>query len=129
MTSQKRMLITGLLSALIYGLWTYYINSGADNVLLSALTQAINSFIGGYVVAGLVEFSYKVVPAPYKFMVSACVPYALLMILYAFIHHYIGTKHIFYTILPNMIIGFPYFFLYVNKLEKNSGAVVNSTQA
>ena len=57
MTSQKRMLITGLLSGLIYGLWTYYINFGADNVLLSAWTQAINSFIGGYMVAGLVEFS------------------------------------------------------------------------
>ncbi|PKD85437.1 hypothetical protein [Acinetobacter radioresistens] len=128
MTSQKRMLITGLLSGLIYGLWTYYINFGADNVLLSAWTQAINSFIGGYMVAGLVEFSYKVIPAPYKFMVSACVPYALLMILYAFIHNYIGTKHVFYTILPNILIGFPYFFLYFNKLEKNSGTVVNIPQ-
>ena len=82
MTSQKRMLITGLLSGLIYGLWTYYINFGSDNVLLSAWTQAINSFVGGYVVAGFVEFSYRVVPTPFKFMVSAFVPYALLMILY-----------------------------------------------
>ena len=123
MTSQKRMLITGLLSALIYGLWTYSINFGADNVLLSALTQAMYSFIGGYVVAGLVEFSYKVVPAPFKFMVSAFVPYALLMILYAFIHQSIGTKHVFYTILPNMIIGFPYFLMYVKKLEKSNTTV------
>ena len=119
------MLITGLLSALIYGLWTYYINSGADNVWVSAFTQAINSFIGGYLVAGLVELTYRIIPRPYKFIVSAFVPYALLMLLYACIHHYIGTKHVFYTILPNMIIGFPYFFLYVKKLEKNKCADVN----
>ena len=126
MTSQKRMLITGLLSALIYGLWTYYINAGANNVWVSAFTQAINSFVGGYLVAGLVELTYRVVPVPYKFMVAAFVPYALLMIVYAFIHHSIGTQHIFYTILPNMIIGFPYFYLYISNLEKNNGTILNT---
>ena len=79
-------------------------------------------------VAGLVEFTYRIVPAPYKFIVSAFVPYALLMVLYAFIHHYIGTKHVFYTILPNILIGFPYFYLYVNKLEKNISTVANIPQ-
>lgn len=121
MTSQTRMLITGFLSAILYGILTYYINYSADNVWLSAFTQAVNSFIGGYLVAGLVEFTYRVVPAPYKFIVSAFVPYA-------FIHHYIGTKHVFYTILPNILIGFPYFFLYVYKLEKNSGTAANIPQ-
>lgn len=128
MTSQTRMLITGFLSAILYGILTYYINYGADNVWLSAFTQAVNSFIGGYLVAGLVEFTYRIVPAPYKFIVSAFVPYALLMVLYAFIHHYIGTKHVFYTILPNILIGFPYFYLYVNKLEKNISTVANIPQ-
>ncbi|MFV5508873.1 MULTISPECIES: hypothetical protein [unclassified Acinetobacter] len=128
MTSQTRMLITGFLSAILYGILTYYINYSADNVWLSAFTQAVNSFIGGYLVAGLVEFTYRNVPAPYKFIVSAFVPYGSLMILYAFIHHYIGTKHVFYTILPNILIGFPYFFLYINKLNKNSGTVANIPQ-
>lgn len=128
MKSQIRMLITGVLSAIIYGILTYYINYGADNVLLSSLTQAANSFIGGYLVAGLVEFTFRIVPNPYKFIVSAFVPYTLLMIIYALIHYYIDTKHIFYTILPNILIGAPYFFIYVNKLQKNSGTIVNSPQ-
>jgi len=123
MKSQSRMLITGILSALVYGILTFYINYGADNVLLSSLTQAANSFIGGYLVAGLIEFTYKIVPAPYKFVVSAFIPYAIVLTIYAFIHYYIGTKHVFYTILPNILIGTPYFIIYVNKLHKNNTAV------
>lgn len=125
MKSQSRMLITGVLSAIIYGLLTYYINNGADNVLLSSLTQAANSFIGGYLVAGLIEFTYRVIPTPYKFIVSAFIPYAAVLAVYALIHYYIGTKHVFYTILPNILIGTPYFIIYVSKLKKSDGAVLN----
>ncbi len=115
----KRMLITGVLSAIIYGLWAYYVNQGLPTALASSLAQAISSFIGGYLVAGIIEFTFSITPKPWRFPVSAFIPYGITLSIYALVHKFVGTPDILSTILPNIIIGTPYFVIYCIKLEKN----------
>jgi len=118
-SKNKRMFITGMLSAIIYGLWAYYVNMGLPTAMASSLAQSISSFIGGYLVAGLIEFTFSVTPKPWRFPISAFVPYALTLSIYALVHKFVGTPDILATISPNIIIGTPYFILYCIKLEKN----------
>lgn len=112
------MIITGILSAIIYGLWAYYVNMGLPTVVASSLAQAGCSFIGGWLVAGMVEFTFRHVRKPFRFPVAAFVPYALTLLTYALVHKLVGTPEIFKTILLNIMIGTPYFVLYCVKLEK-----------
>lgn len=116
---KKRMLITGILSAILYGLWAYYVNYGLPTVLASSIAQAVASFFGGYLVAGVIEFTFGITSKPWRFPISAFVPYGITLALYALIHFFVGTPDILSTIMPNIIIGTPYFVLYVMKLEKN----------
>lgn len=118
-SKNKRMLVTGVLSAIIYGLWAYYVNQGLPTALASSLAQAISSFIGGYVVAGMIEFTFSITPKPWRFPVSAFIPYATTLSIYALVHKFVGTPDIFTTILPNIIIGTPYFVIYCIRLEKS----------
>ena len=118
-TSQnRRMLITGVLSAIIYGAWAYYVNRGLPTAINSSLAQAVSSFIGGWLVAGLVEATFRRTPKPYRFPVAAFVPYGLTLLTYALVHKLVGTPEILKTISPNIIIGTPYFVLYCMKLDK-----------
>lgn len=120
---KKRMLITGILSAILYGLWAYYVNYGLSTALASSIAQAISSFIGGYLVAGVIEFTFSITRKPWRFPISAFVPYGLTLATYALIHRFVGTPDILSTIMPNIIVGTPYFVLYVIKLERNDAQV------
>ncbi|MBL4671351.1 MAG: hypothetical protein JKX81_03755 [Arenicella sp.] len=123
-SKNRRMFITGILSAIIYGLWAYYVNQGLPTALASSLAQAISSFIGGYLVAGIIEFTFSITPKPWRFPVSAFIPYAITLSIYALVHKLVGTPDILSTILPNIIIGTPYFILYCIKLEKNDALLL-----
>ncbi len=115
----KRMLITGILSAILYGVWAYYVNYGLPTAIASSVAQAISSFIGGYLVAGVIEFTFSITPKPWRFPISAFVPYGMTLSIYALVHTFVGTPDILSTIMPNIIVGTPYFILYCVKLEKN----------
>lgn len=120
---QRRMLVTGVLSAIIYGAWALYVNYGQPTALASSITQAICSFFGGYLVASIVELVFGMSKKPWRFPVSAFGPYAVTLSVYALVHSWVGTPEIFKTILPNVIIGTPYFFLYCIRLEREDTAI------
>ncbi|UVM53646.1 hypothetical protein LOY37_14810 [Pseudomonas sp. B21-012] len=118
-SKNRRMFITGVLSAILYGGWAYYVNAGLETAMASAMVQALGSFIGGYLVAGLVEFAFSVTPRPWRFPIAAFVPYGLTLLTYAAAHRLVGTPEILKTIMLNIIVGTPYFVLYCVKLERN----------
>lgn len=121
-SKKTRMLITGLLSAVLYGAWAYYVNRGLPTAAMSSAVQAVGSFIGGYFVAGLVELTFAHTPKPWRFPVAAFVPYGLTLLAYALAHRLVGTPDILATIGLNIVVGTPYFVLYCVKLERNESS-------
>jgi hypothetical protein len=118
-SKKRRMFITGVLSAIIYGAWAYYVNFGLPTAVASALVQALGSFVGGCLVAGFVEFTFGITNKPWRFPIAAFGPYALTLLTYALAHKLVGTPDIFKTIILNIVVGTPYFALYCVKLERN----------
>lgn len=118
-SKKRRMFITGVLSAIIYGAWAYYVNFGLPTAAASAMVQAVGSFVGGYLVAGLVEFTFGITSKPWRFPTAAFVPYALTLLTYALAHKLVGTPDIIKTIILNIVVGTPYFVLYCVKLERS----------
>lgn len=123
-SKKTRMLITGLLSAVLYGAWAYYVNRGLPTAGVSSAVQAVGSFIGGYFVAGLVELTFAHTRKPWRFPVAALVPYGLTLLTYALAHKLVGTPDILATIGLNIVVGTPYFILYCVKLERNESSAV-----
>lgn len=117
-----RMLVTGLLSAVLYGAWAYYVNRGLPTAGVSSAVQAVGSFVGGYFVAGLVELTFARTSKPWRFPVSALVPYGLTLLAYALAHKLVGTPDILATIGLNIVVGTPYFILYCVRLERNESS-------
>ncbi|MDQ3287570.1 MAG: hypothetical protein M3Q42_04790 [Pseudomonadota bacterium] len=126
---KRRMLITGLLSAVLYGAWAYYVNRGLPTAPVSSAVQAVGSFIGGYFVAGLVELTFAHTRKPWRFPVSALVPYGLTLLAYALAHKLVGTPDILATIGLNIVVGTPYFVLYCIKLERNEAGMAAARPA
>lgn len=119
------MLITGLLSAVLYGSWAYYVNRGLPTAPVSSAVQALGSFIGGYFVAGLVELTFAHTRKPWRFPVAALVPYGLTLLAYALAHKLVGTPDILATIGLNIVVGTPYFVFYCIRLERNESTIAS----
>lgn len=125
MSSQKinaQILSLAPLWALLgYGIWSAAINyyHHADNYLLSGLVQGSYAFITTLVLRFFVlklytSLRYNV----YAKLVTYGFSFILMVIIPATIHYIIGTKEIFYSILPGAIMGAIY-LLIILKYEVN----------
>jgi|GEM_PF-814640 len=114
---KTRLILTALLSASIYGGWAYYVNYGSELLFLTVIIQVTCSFIAGYFVATIVEKVFSLTAPPWRYPIASLAPYSITLLLFACIHHFVGTEHILKTLLPNIIIGTGYFLIYCNTLE------------
>tara|TARA_R110002095_G_scaffold273_1_gene1689 strand:+ start:2105 stop:2494 length:390 start_codon:yes stop_codon:yes gene_type:complete len=115
---RTRLLVTAISSATFYGGWALFVNWNTESRVASTTAQALCSFIAGYYVASLVEFVFGLLERPWRVPIASTVPYFGVLGIFAGIHYWIGTPHILYTLLPNIIVGTAYFILYCVKLEK-----------
>jgi len=116
-SSTKRTVFTATISALFYGGWALYINQDSNRLWQSVLTQVVCSFIGGLLVAGLVEKTFSALAPPWQVPVAAIGPYSLALLLFLLAHLAIGSENPLLLLLPNSIIGTSYFFAYSLRLK------------
>jgi len=114
----KKILYNALISAIIYGVWTYLANE--IEAFFSALTQASISFLFTFFIAFYLEVLHQKVKT---FKVTVIYSIGLILFLgtiQAIIHYFINTENILITVLPSYIIGSIYITIYLLHLKKGS---------
>jgi hypothetical protein len=113
----RRTFFTAIISALFYGSWALYINYNSDRLWQSVITQAACSFIGGLLVAVLVEKTFKALEPPWRVPAAAFGPYSLALFLFLLAHLAVGSENPLLLLVPNALLGTVYFYVYSLRLS------------
>lgn len=119
-----RMLVSALLSALIFGSWAYAVNYDfPTHRLHSALAQAAYSFFFSMPVVGFAEWIYaRLRGRAFQSWLSIAVPWATSLGFSALVHLAAGTPSIALTLLAPASIGLVFGALYVLNLRRLDAA-------
>ncbi len=115
MTAKKYNYISAFLAFLLWSAWAFFINIDSENVIISALSQGVASFIITLIMIKLLVYFYKMFPkGDWYFILPSLVTVGVTSSFVVFIHFMVHTKNIFYTVLPTVIIAL-LFALYTTK--------------
>ena len=112
----KKIFFNGMISAFIYGVWTYFANN--EGAVTSALTQATLSFTLTFFVAFCLELINKNTKS-----LKLVIMYVFMLLLFLAmtqisIHYVMHTENILKTVTPSLAIGTIYIVLYILHLKK-----------
>lgn len=116
-----RSIVSGLFGFAAYGGWAFYVNyaHGLDAAAKAAFTQGSYSFTVTLVMTLLMEYLFRLLANP---MLRFCATFfgtcALLYSTSWGVNVLAGTPEIFMTILPGIIIGTVYTFIYTLSLVR-----------
>ena len=115
MTEKRYNFISEFLEFVLWSAWAFFINIDSKNVIISALSQGVASFIITFIMIKLLVYFYKMFPkGGWYFILPSLVTVGVTSSFVVLIHFMIHTKNIFYTVLPTVIIAL-LFALYTTK--------------
>ena len=116
-----RSIVSGLFGFLAYGGWAFYVNyaHGLDAATKAAFTQGSYSFIVTLVMTLLMEYLFRLLSNPgLRFCVTFFGTCAVLYSSSWGVNVLAGTPEILMTILPGVVIGTVYTFVYTLSLAR-----------
>lgn len=122
-----RSIVSGLFGFAAYGGWAFYANDthGLDAAMKAAFTQGSYSFTVTLVMTLLIEYLFRL---PSNRTLRFCVTFfGTCAILYSSswgVNALAGTPEIFMTILPGIVIGTVYTFVYTLSLGRLQASAV-----
>ena len=114
----KKLFINAAGAFVFYSVWAYFANDGS--AVRSSLMQGSMSFIVTFFLAMMLEIIYKKATTAILAVLLALLLIWSLMSVQGIVHYFIGTDHVFMTILPGLILGTIYVVVYLLDLEKRS---------
>ncbi len=115
MRGKKYNYISAFLAFILWSVWAFFINIDSENVIISALSQGVASFIITLIMIKLLLYFYKIFPkGGCYFILPSLATVGFTSSCVVLIHFMVHTKNIFYTVLPTVIIAL-LFALYTTK--------------
>jgi hypothetical protein len=116
----RRMLVSAVLGALVFGSWAYAANySFSDHRLQSALAQGAFSFFFSMVVVGLAEWVFaRLTGRAFQVTLSIAIPWVTSVVGGALVHLAAHTPSIALTLLVPGTVGLVFGTLYVLNLKR-----------
>lgn len=112
-----RAFSAGLMAAISYGSWAYWVNFSSVHASTSAILQALMSFIITLSLSSLLESAcYR--PASFIRWLNGLMILSILFTTMALLHRWLGTKSILITLMPSYIIASLYSFTYIRWINK-----------
>ncbi len=109
---------SAILAFILWSVWAYFINIESDNNMVSAFAQGASSFFITLMMIKLIEFFYNFFPKNrWFFILPSIVTVGLTSSFVVFIHMWIDTANIFFTVLPTVMVSF-LFALYTTRKFK-----------
>lgn len=105
----KRGALNGIVFALLWASWAYYINrtSGDAAAFRAAVTQASFTIVNAFVYSVLMEYLFSLSNnKTTQFILAWIIPNTLVTVLLVSIHHLRGTPEIFATVAPPLAVVF-----------------------
>ena len=115
MTAKNYNYISAFLAFLLWSAWAFFINVESDNVIISALSQGVASFIITLIMIKLLVYFYKLFPkGGWYFILPSLATVGITSSFVVLIHFMVHTENIFYTVLPTVFVAL-LFALYTTK--------------
>ncbi|MEE9309682.1 MAG: hypothetical protein V3U64_01555 [Cocleimonas sp.] len=121
-TSKTYNIIAATSAFIVWGGWSYYINSLADKNagIVSGLTQGIASFLMTLLVVLVVTKIYNNVSHDFlKIILPAFITVSGNCILLIAVHNLVGTPNILMTIAPSLTVAFIFCIITALNLRQN----------
>ncbi len=124
-TSGAYKLGSALAAFLMWGGWAWYVN-GADSewsTLVTALAQGTSSLLITLVLVAMVTRLYHLFEHPLaRWWLPTLITITLSVTMLLLVHLWVGTRQIFYTILPPSTVAFLFCLFTTFKIQKADSA-------